>query len=392
VRHGAFAGGCLTGLAISWNLTNTGAIAGTLADHYDTGLVVVGLLTSIAFGAEFVVMIPGGRAIDRFGARRVALVSIALSVLGDALLLAIPGVAAALVLRFLIGFGVGAGFVAGSVWIASDPRGRTPLGQGLYGGVSLAGAGIATGVVPLCEGWLGWRSPYWTGLVLAAAVLAIAAVCPGDRGHGGDHGPMPLRALLGSGLIARLGVMHSASFALSVVVGNWIVTLLRHHLGLSYAGAGAVGALTLVLGVAGRPLGGYLGRRHAAHTFELLAGALAAGAAATLVLAFSGSLALDVVAAVVLGLATGLPFGVIVATATTAFPRAPGEAIGAFNLWAVTSIVVATPLVGLSFSLAGDGRGGFVAAAVLAAAAILAVPRDLSGRRAAATCAPPEIL
>lgn len=356
-----------------------------LGDHYGTGLVVVGLLTSIAFGAEFVVMIPGGRAIDRFGARRVALAAVALCAAGNALLLVVPGIAAALLLRFAIGFGVGAGFVAGSVWIASDPRGRTALGQGLYGGISLAGAGLATAVVPLLEGPLGWRSSYWTGLGLAALALTIAAACHGERGHGGRHEPTPLRALLGSRLTLRLGIVHSSSFALSVVAGNWIVTLLTRNLGLSYAGAGAVGALTLVLGVAGRPLGGWAGRHAAGHTFALLAGSIGAGAAATLVLAFSSSLALDVVAAGVLGLASGLPFGVVVAAATTAFPQAPGEAIGAFNLYAVTAIIVATPLVGLTFSLRGDGRAGFVALAALAVAGIAAVPRDIF--RSAATAA-----
>lgn len=359
-----------------------------LADHYGTGLVVVGLLTSIAFGAEFVVMIPGGRAIDRFGARQVALAAIVLCAVGNALLLVVPGVVAALLLRFLIGFGVGAGFVAGSVWISGDPRGRTPLGQGLYGGISLAGAGLATGIVPLLEGPLGWRSSYWTGLGLSLAALGIAAACHGERGHGGHHEATPLRQLLGSGLIARIGSVHSASFALSIVVGNWIVTLLTRHLGLSYAGAGAVGALTLILGVAGRPLGGWAGRHSAGHTQALLAGSLAAGAAATIVLAFSGSLALDIVAACVLGLASGLPFGIMVAAAATAFPQAPGEAIGAFNLYAVTSIIIATPLVGLTFALRGDGRIGFAVIAALAAIGIAAVPRDIFRSAAAAAAQP----
>jgi MFS family permease len=362
---------------VSWNLTNTGAIAGVLSHHYGTGLVIVGLLTSIAFAAEFVVMIPGGRAIDRFGARRVALASIALSAVGNALLLVVPGVAAALVLRWLIGFGVGAGFVAGSVWIASDARGRTALGQGLYGGIALAGAGLATGIVPLLEGPLGWRSPYVTGLVFSAVAFVLAAGCRGEDGHGGRHDPLPLRALVGNGLTARLGAVHTASFALSVVVGNWIVTLLTRHLDMSYGAAGGVGALTLLLGVVGRPLGGWAARRSVGHTYALLVGSLAAGAVATAGLAVSGSVALDVLAAAVLGLATGLPFGVVVAAATTAFPRAPGEAIGAVNLYAVTSIIVATPLVGLAFSLPGDGRVGFLVVAGLAMAGIAAVPRDV---------------
>lgn len=361
---------------MSWNLTNTGAIASVLAAHYDTGLVVVGLLTSIAFAAEFVVMIPGGRAIDRYGARRVALASIGLSVLANGLLLLVPGIAAALVLRWLIGFGVGAGFVAGSVWIASEPRGRTALGQGLYGGIALAGAGLATGCVPLLEDALDWKASYVSGLIVSAVALVLAAACRGEAGHGGEHASPPLRELLGSPATARLGTMHTASFALSVVVGNWIVTLLTRNLDMSLGAAGAIGALTLLLGVIGRPLGGIAARR-LERTYALIAGALIAGAAATLVLAISGSVVLDVAAACVLGLATGLPFGAIVAAATTAFPEAPGEAIGAVNLYAVTSIIIATPLVGLSFTFGGDGQIGFVALAVVAAVAVVAVPRDL---------------
>jgi uncharacterized membrane protein len=38
-------------------------------------------------------------------------------------------------------------------------------------------------------------------------------------------------------------------------------------------------------------------------------------------------------------------------------------------------IVAGTPLVGLTFSLPGDGRIGFVAIGVLAALAALAIPR-----------------
>jgi hypothetical protein len=156
---------------------------------------------------------------------------------------------------------------------------------------------------------------------------------------------------------------------------------------MSLGAAGVVGALTLLLGVVGRPLGGLAARQLAVSSRVLLVVALGAGAAATAVLAVSGSIALDVAAACVLGLATGLPFGTIVAAATTAFPHAPGEAIGAVNLYAVSSIIIATPLVGLSFSFGNDGQAGFVALAVLAALAIAVVPRDIMQLSRAAAAA-----
>jgi MFS family permease len=374
-RVGAFVGGSVAGFALSWNLTNTGAIAPVLARHYDVGLVIVGLLTSIAFLAEFAIMIPGGRAIDRWGARRVAIVSLALCLLGNALLLVLPGIYAALFLRWLLGFGVGAGFVAGSIWITEDPRGRSALGQGLFGGVSLAGAGIALAVVPALKSTLGWHSSYWTGLIVAAAALALAFASIGAVRQAGDHQTTPLRNLIQHPLIARLGAIHSASFAFSVIAGNWVVTLLTRHLGLSYGSAGLAGGLTLVLGIVGRPLGGWTMRRFPERTYAVIVSSLALGGLAMLVLALSNSLALDILAAAILGLASGVPFGACVNAATRTFPRAPGEAVGAMNLYAVTAIIVGTPLVGATFSLPGAGRIGFATLAVLTVAAIASVPR-----------------
>ncbi len=372
---GAFVGGSIAGFALSWNLTNTGAIAPVLARHYDVGLVVIGLLTSIAFLAEFAIMIPGGRAIDRWGARRVAIASLLLCLVGNALLLVLPGIYAALFLRWLLGFGVGAGFVAGSIWITEDPRGRSALGQGLFGGVSLAGAGIALAVVPAVKSTLGWQSSYWTGLIVAAAALALVFASVGAVRLAGDHQTTPLRHLIQHPLIARLGAIHSASFAFSVIVGNWVVTLLTRHLDLSYGSAGLAGGLTLVLGIIGRPLGGWTVKRFPERTYAVIVSSLALGGLAMLALALSNALALDILAAAMLGFASGVPFGACVNAAARTFPGSPGEAVGAMNLYAVTAIIVGTPLVGATFSLPGAGRIGFATLAVLTVAAIASVPR-----------------
>jgi MFS transporter, NNP family, nitrate/nitrite transporter len=297
-----------------------------------------------------------------------------LSLVGNALLLVLPGIYAALFLRWLLGFGVGAGFVAGSIWITEDPRGRSALGQGLFGGISLAGAGVALAVVPTLKGALHWQSSYWTGLVVAAGGLAVTLVGAGTARRAEDHEVTPLRRLVTNPLIARLGLIHSASFAFSVIAGNWVVTLLTRHLGLSYGGAGLVGGLTLVLGIVGRPLGGWTVRRFPELTTVVIVGALALGGLATLALALSSSLVLSVLAAGTLGLASGVPFGACVDAAARTFPRAPGEAVGAMNLYAVTVIVLGTPLVGATFSLPGGGRIGFAALAALAVASVAAVP------------------
>ena len=53
-----------------------------------------------------------------------------------------------------------------------------------------------------------------------------------------------------------LAAMHAASFGLSVVIGNWVVTLLHRAGGESAQVAGLAGGLVLFLGVISRPAGG----------------------------------------------------------------------------------------------------------------------------------------
>ena len=82
-----------------------------------------------------------------------------------------------------------------------------------------------------------------------------------------------------------------------------------------------------------------------------------------------------VVAAAIVGLAAGVPFAMAFTGAAAARPDAPGAAVGLVNAWASLVIVAGTPLVGLTFSLPGDGRIGFVVLGLLAALAALATPR-----------------
>lgn len=388
MRAGALIGGCAVGLSVSWNLTNTGAVASVLGGHYRVGLATVGLLTAVAFLAEFVVMLPGGWAIDRFGAKRVSAVALGLVLAGNILLLVLPGIALALVMRWVVGLGVGAGFVAGAVYVQSGDRASAALAQGIYGGVSLSGAGLALAVVPALEGWLGWRTPYVTGVFVVAVAMAVLVPCPQTAGDSGGGERVPLRRVLVDPQIAGLGVLHAASFGFSVIIGNWVVTLLERAGGFETGAAGAAGALTMILGVLGRPLGGWLSRRHPGATGQMLAGSVIAGGLATALLAVELTPALDVLAAAVIGLAAGIPFGPVVTGATQAHPRAPGTAVGAMNLYPVVTIIAGAPLLGLAFDLPGDGRIGFAVLAGLWAAAILVIPRLTVDQRGAPAVSP----
>ena len=101
----------------------------------------------------------------------VALVAIAAGVLGNALLLVEAGFELALLGRAIVGIGAGGGFVAGLDLVRAGGGG--PALQGLYGGATMAGGGLALMVVPPLTAATSWRAAYWS-----AAALALLAAVP----------------------------------------------------------------------------------------------------------------------------------------------------------------------------------------------------------------------
>jgi MFS family permease len=134
-------------------------VATLLSHRYGVSLAVIGLLTAALFFAELAVMIPGGRAIDRHGAKRVGLAAVALSLLGNLLLLTTRSIGLVLVWRALAGVGVGLGFLSGAIYAQSRAGRSAVLAGGIYGGVSLGGGGLALAIVPPLVAPFGWRAP-----------------------------------------------------------------------------------------------------------------------------------------------------------------------------------------------------------------------------------------
>lgn len=363
-------GGIGVGVAVGWNIAVIGPVATRLAHVYGVSLTVVLLLVTVQFVMHMLMQLPGGRAADRLGARKSALIGLTLIVIGNVISLPAPDAWRGLLGRAVVGVGTGFAFVGGSDYIRA--RGGSPFLQGLYGGGSVLAPGIAVAVIPTLTDHLGWRAPYLSAVAvgaLCAALLAAAPAAPRTARHAGeriDAGFLRDRRLY------RLAAIHAMSFGFSVVVGNTVVTLLEHH-GHPKHSAALAGSLTLLLGFFTRAAGGPLLKRGDAGAW--VAASLVLGGAGAIVLALPLPFALLVVASASVGLAAGVPFAMAFTGAAAARPDAPGAAVGFINAWASLVIVAGTPLVGLTFSLPGDGRIGFVAIGALAALAALATPR-----------------
>ena len=94
--------------------------------------------------------------------------------------------------------------------------------QGLYGGATMAGGGLALLIVPPLTDATGWRAPYATGLALALVAAVVVLGVRGVRPVGRTR-----RGVLGDAALLPLGALQVASFGLAVIAGNWIVPLLQ---------------------------------------------------------------------------------------------------------------------------------------------------------------------
>ena len=354
------------GAGTTWNIANVNPVADSLAPRYGVSLATVGLFTTALFVTHFLVQLPGGQAADRFGARRIGFAAIGFIVVGNLVCLIAPNPGLAILGRALVGIGSGAGFVAGADYMrAANP---SPFLQGIYGGSTMAGGGLAIAVVPQLESWLGWRAAYWTALAIALAVGLVLLLAPADTPREATR----RRAIVANRRLLGLAAIHAATFGLSVVAADWAYELLTHH-GHGRRISALIAALFLLAGVVTRPLGGYVVSRHPEYGRTIVALALTTGSLATLLLALPLPLVVLGLAALTAGLAAGLPLATVFSRAQATVPEAPAAAVGLANAGAVLTIVVGIPLVGLTFSLPGDGRIGFAVIGALWGAGLLAL-------------------
>jgi MFS family permease len=324
------------------------------------------IVLSAYFGAYALLLFPGGRLVDRFGARGVALAGLALFGVGAALGAVVDGLALLSLTRVLQGIGAGLvspAALAGAV--SGFPADRRGGALGIWG----ASAGAANLVGPLLGGiltvWLGWRADWWAlvPLTLLAALAIVRHVprvvhAPAGARRGRVLGPNVLNAAFVAGL----------TFAVMIGCFYLAEQYLQRAVGYSALGASAVLVLVALLVGLGAPVAGRMvderGERFPA-TLGFLAAGLGLGLLAIPGVSLHGAVAILLLVPVGLGL--GLLF---VPTS-----RAALNAIDPASHGRVSAVLSAARLIGaaLGAGLAGVAlSGGPSAGTVHAALAVAA--------------------
>src|ERR1700684_3995854 len=139
------------------------------------------VVLSAYFGAYAIVLLPGGALVDRFGARRLALVGLALFAVGAGAGAVTSSIGALIATRVVQG--IGAGLVSPAA-LAGAVSGFPPERRGSALGIWGASAGMSNLLRPLLRGLLtvafGWRANWWALVPLTALVaVAIVRLVPG---------------------------------------------------------------------------------------------------------------------------------------------------------------------------------------------------------------------
>jgi MFS transporter, DHA2 family, methylenomycin A resistance protein len=279
------------------------------------------VVLSVYFAAYAVMLLPGGMLVDRFGARRLALVGLGLFALGaaaGALCSSIGTLAATRVVQ-----GAGAGLVSPAA-LAGAVSGFAPERRGRALGVWGASAGVSNLLGPLLGGlltvWLGWRADWWA--LVPLALLAASAIVVNVPRVLHDQPAEPGRVAFNAVVLAAASI---AALTFAVMIGSFYIAeqYLQRAVGYSALAASSVLVLAALLVGAAAPIAGRLADRRG-ERLPATAGFLATGAGLLVLGLPSVSLhnAVAIVALIPVGLGLGMLFVPVSRAALNATPPA----------------------------------------------------------------------
>lgn len=346
----ALASVCLLGWALATNYTNHAPLFPVLMEQLEFSAAQAGLLSTAFFVALATVSLPAGVLSDRLGPKRIGSLGLALTFLSNVGLGYARDFTDLLAIKLLGGVGAGIAFIAGVRYVTVlFPPSRIHRAQGLYGGCSHLGAGTSLYLIPVLYTLLGWRATFiWSsGLVLASLALWIV-LAPDRRMNLPSSRPSEA---IRSGTIWLLGLVHTGTFGLSVLVGTWITTFLVRDLDLPLVTAGWVGSGILVAGIIARPTGGLLIERRWLLPTTMIRAALLSSALGLALLALPGRPVWAALLAILaMGMTMSVPYSAVMNTASAALPRSPGAAVGLVGGLALMMIAVGAPAVGALYT------------------------------------------
>ena len=349
---------CLTSVVTAAQYTNYGPLIPVLQANLHINSGQAGLLSTFLFLGLAVMYIPAGILSDRYGSRPVLIGSSILFTVAGILLPLFANFFWILACRAMIGFGIGAAFVAGAR-TASNMGKHAPLGQGLYGGSVQIGSGLGLLVTPFLLTAFGWRGTFlFWGLLGIASIAAWLFIDDGEEAH------EPVRADVMAGVrspaVWTLGLSHMGTFGLGNALAAWIAVYLAHQYGFSLTLAATLGSLALLTGMFFRPLGGILLSRRVIGAIPLLRIGTIMASSGVALLAIPLRFPLLVIAGMALiAIGATIPYTSVFNEAAHLRGVSKGIAQALASVISIPTVILGPPLIGLLFELTGSFTPAF---------------------------------
>ncbi|MGC8658794.1 MAG: MFS transporter [Desulfomonilaceae bacterium] len=361
------------GFVFSANYTNHGPLVPSLVKDLHITLAMAGFLTTAIFLSHGALQIPGGALADKLGPYKVALCALAIITIGDFAIGFSNSYYQILVLKFVVGIGTGASFIAGARYVPTFFAGKEiQHAQGIYGGSILLGSGFVIYGIPQLLNAVGWHNVFIiTGAMAGILMILWYFFAPKTPIHTASP-KINWSNVLANPNIWYLSIAQFGSFGAIIAAGVWVNTLLIKSVHLDPKTAGIVGSTVLLLGIISRPLGGTILEKKYMSTKLLLILSSVGLALGFIWIGLSKTIGMAFPAIIFTGIMAGLPFAGIFNGARDNCPATPGVAMGFVNTWGAAGVMVLPPIIGRLVDLSGSFVSGFYVLALAAFAGGLA--------------------
>lgn len=348
-----------------------GVMVSDLMRDFAIGGGMLGVLSALYFYPYFLLQVPLGALLDRFGARLLLFLALFLASMGSFLF----GVAESLTLaylgRILIGVGSAVGFL-GSMTLASRwfPPHQFAFLTGLAMFLAMMCGVLGQAPLALFVDAYGWRSSQWGlglfGLALALAIAVFVRNAPPQHGASEDSGgSVQTWSDMWRGLYKAATLWNTWKIAIVAAAmsgpmlalgGLWGVPYLMQTYDLSKPTAALLVSLLLVGWAIGAPISGWVSDRLQRRKGLIVSGGvfLTLGLA-LLVFIPAPPLALTVVILVLCGFFGSAMVCCFALVRETSPPEIAGSVTGIVNAMTVASGALLQPLVGGILDLVWDG-------------------------------------
>lgn len=318
-----------------------------LTEIYGVDKATAGLAVSAPILGSVLLQIPGGFLMDRYDNRGLLFWGTVGFVLATAVGMSVTTYAAWLVTRFVAGVCAIFLFTMGAKVIAEAfSAARRGFATTVYTASAPMGVALGQFATPQLANAVGFSAAFAAYAVLSVVGYALFYVSTPTPIHsGGDVDLSVIVDVLTDRRIVLMSVSAACSYSLYFFLNSWMPTYGVEILSLSVERAGAIAALVPIMGIFGRPGGGWLSDRFGSRRYVII-GAIGVTLPVFLAITSAPSLSIFALCLLLVGFVLQFAMGIyFVYVQELADDDAAGTALAVFGAVGFTGSLVA-PAIG----------------------------------------------